>query len=145
VRDARWLTEQQFLDALAIGIITPGPSATIAAFMGYLVAGLPGALVAMAGTFGPVCVLTLVLLPWFASHRTNPQLQAFAQGAAAASIGALFGTAVTLVPQSITDLPSAGVALASLLALWRFKLPEPLVLAAAGVAGLALAPLVATH
>jgi chromate transporter len=145
VVDTGWLTEPQFLDALAIGIITPGPSATISAFMGYLVAGLPGALVATVGTFGPVCVLTLLLLPWFARHRTNPSLQAFARGAAAASIGALIGTVVVLAPRSITDLPSAGVALASLLILWRYRLPEPLVLAAAGAAGLVLAPLVAAR
>src|SRR5438067_1110452 len=145
VVDTGWLTERQFLDALAIGIITPGPSATVSAFMGYLVAGLPGALVAAAGTFVPVCVMTLLLLPWFARHRTNPRLQAFARGAAAASVGALIGTAVTLVPRSITGLPSAGVALVSLLVLWRFKLPEPLVLAAAGAAGLVLAPLVAAR
>src|SRR5262249_5365912 len=123
VVESGWLTERQFLDSLAIGYITPGPSATISAFMGYLLAGLPGAAVATLGTFGPVCLMTLAVLPWCGRHRENPQLRAFARGAAAASLGALVGAGAALVPGAIPDPAAAGLAAASLLVLWRFRLP----------------------
>lgn len=137
-----WLTEQQFLDAVAVAMITPGPVVITVAFIGYLVAGLPGATLAAVGIFLPVWVLTVVPAPWFVRHRTNAQLRAFSDGATAAASGAIAGAVVVLAQRAIIDAPTALIALASLAVLWRWKVPEPVVVLAAGAAGLALWPLV---
>ena len=137
-----WLTEQQFLDAVAVAMITPGPVVITVAFIGYIVAGLPGATLAAVGIFLPVWVLTVVPAPWFVRHRTNAQLRAFSDGATAAASGAIAGAVVVLAQRAIIDAPTALIALASLAVLWRWKVPEPVVVLAAGAAGLALWPLV---
>jgi chromate transporter len=138
VQDYHWLTEQQFTDAVAVAMITPGPVVITVAFIGYLVAGLAGATVAAIGVFLPVYVPVLVLSPWFKRHRDNAQLKAFVQGATAAATGAITGSVVVLGQRSIFDVPTALIGLISLGALWRFKVQEPIVVAAAGVAGLVL-------
>jgi chromate transporter len=138
-----WLSEQQFLDAVAIAMITPGPVVITVAFIGYLVAGLPGATLAALGIFLPVWVLTVVPAPWFVRHRHNPQLRAFSDGATAAASGAIAGAVVVLGQRAIVDVPTAVIALAGLGLLWRFKLPEPLLVLGAGAVGLLLWPLVA--
>ncbi len=137
-----WLTEQQFLDAVAVAMITPGPVVITVAFIGYLVAGVPGATLAAVGIFLPVWVLTVVPAPWFVRHRNNAQLRAFSDGATAAASGAIAGAVVVLAGRAIVDVPTALIALVSLGMLWRFKVPEPLLVLAAGAAGLALWPLV---
>ena len=137
-----WLTEQQFLDAVAVAMITPGPVVITVAFIGYLVDGVPGAIVAAIGIFLPVYVLTVVPAPWFRRHRNNAQLKAFTDGATAAASGAIAGAVVVLGQRAIIDLPTAVIGLVSLGALWRFKLPEPLLVLAAGAVGLALWPFV---
>jgi chromate transporter len=142
VRQFGWLSEQQFLDAVAVAMITPGPVVITVAFIGFLVAGFPGATLAAIGIFLPVWVLTVIPAPWFVRHRTNAQLRAFSDGATAAASGAIAGAVVVLGQRAIVDLPTAAIALVSLGVLWRFKVPEPLVVAAAGVAGLLLWPLV---
>src|SRR5919112_458281 len=131
-----WLNEQQFLDAVAVAMITPGPVVITVAFIGFLVAGFPGATLAAIGIFLPVWVLTVIPAPWFVRHRQNPQLRAFSNGATAAASGAIAGAVVVLGQRAIIDLPTAAIALASLGILWRFKVPEPLLVVAAGVAGL---------
>jgi chromate transporter len=133
-----WLTEGQFLDAVAVAMITPGPVVITVAFIGYLVAGLGGAAVAAVGIFLPVYVLTILPAPWFRKRRDNAQLRAFAQGATAAATGAIAGAVVVLGGRAIYDAPTALIALGSLGLLWRFKLPEPALVALSGVAGLAL-------
>lgn len=138
VRQFGWLNEQQFLDAVAVAMITPGPVVITVAFIGYLVAGLPGATLAAIGIFLPVWVLTVVPAPWFVRHRHNLQLRTFSDGATAAASGAIAGAVVVLGQRTIFDIPTAAIALASLAALWRFKLPEPLIVLIAGVIGLAL-------
>jgi chromate transporter len=138
VQGHRWLTEQQFLDAVAIAMITPGPVVITVAFIGFLVAGVPGATLAAIGIFLPVWVLTVIPAPWFVRHRNNAQLRAFSDGATAAASGAIAGAVIVLGKRAIVDLPTAGIALASLGLLWRFKLPEPLVVIAAGLVGLVL-------
>jgi chromate transporter len=135
-----WLTEHQFLDAVAVAMITPGPVVITVAFIGYLVAGLSGATVAAIGIFLPVYILTIVPAPWFKRHRDNAQLKAFVQGATAAATGAIAGAVVVLGLRSIYDIPTALIGLFSLGLLWRFRLQEPVLVIAAGLAGLALWP-----
>src|SRR5205814_2202270 len=86
-----WLDERQFRDAVAVAMITPGPVVITVAFIGYLVARLPGAVVAAVGIFLPVYLLTIIPAPWLSRHRDNPQLKAFVQGATAAATGAIAG------------------------------------------------------
>ena len=138
VEERGWLTEQQFLDAVAVAMITPGPVVITVAFIGYLVAGLPGATLAAIGIFLPVWVLTVLPAPWFRRHRDNAQLRAFADGATAAASGAIAGAVVVLARGAIVDLATALIALGSLGLLWRFKLPEPLLVLGAGALGVAL-------
>jgi chromate transporter len=142
VQGHHWLTERQFLDAVAIAMITPGPVVITVAFIGYLVAGFPGATLAAIGIFLPVWVLTVIPAPWFVRHRNNAQLRAFSDGATAAASGAIAGAVVVLGQRAIVDLPTAAIAVVSLGLLWRFKVSEPLLVLIAGLAGLVLSPLV---
>jgi chromate transporter len=141
VKDFGWLTDAQFLDAVAVAMITPGPVVITVAFIGFLVAGFPGSVLAAVGIFLPVYVFTVVPAPWFKRHRDNAQLKAFVQGATAAATGAIAGAVVVLALRAVYDLPTALIALASLGVLWRWKLHEPLLVAASGAAGLVLWPL----
>lgn len=141
VQEFGWLTEHQFLDAVAVAIITPGPVVITVAFIGYLVAGLAGAIVAAFAIFLPVYILTIVPAPWFKRHRENPYLRAFVQGATAAATGAISGAVVVLGQRAIFDLPTLALALVSLGLLWRFRIAEPALIVLAGLAGLLLWPL----
>ena len=138
VHDFGWLTDHQFLDAVAVALITPGPVVITVAFIGYLVAGVAGATLAAIGIFLPVYVFTVVPAPWFARHRDNGQLRAFATGATSAAGGAIAGAVVVLGRQAIVDPATAGIAVAGLVLLLRFRVPEPLLVLGAGVAGLVL-------
>jgi chromate transporter len=140
VDQQRWLTERQFLDAIAVGLITPGPVVITAAFIGYLVAGLPGAVVAGIGIFTPIYLGVVIPGRWFIRHRDDPRVRAFTSGATAAAAGAITGATVILARQAISDVPTILIALLSALFLWRlrFRLKEPLLVVAAGLAGLAL-------
>ncbi|GAC1317871.1 MAG: chromate transporter [Chloroflexota bacterium] len=138
VQDFHWLDERQFTDAVAVAMITPGPVVITVAFIGFLVAGFAGAGLAALGIFLPVYVPVLVFSPVFKRHRDNAQLRAFVQGATAAATGAITGSVVILGQRAIFDVPTAAIGLLSLGVLWRLKPPEPIVVAAAGVAGLAL-------
>ncbi|HXT71139.1 MAG TPA: chromate efflux transporter [Vicinamibacterales bacterium] len=138
VHDLRWLTEHQFLDAVAVALITPGPVVITVAFIGYLVAGVAGASLAAIGIFLPVYFFTIVPAPWFRRHKDNPQLRAFAAGATAAASGAITGAVVVLGRGAISDLPTAFIALTGLALLVRFRVPEQLLVLGAGLAGLAL-------
>jgi len=141
VQQFGWLTEHQFLDAVAVAMITPGPVVITVVFIGYLVAGLLGAVMAAIGIFLPVYLFTIVPAPWFRRNRDNAGLKAFVQGATAAATGALAGAVIVLASRAIYDVPTAAIALASLAVLWRFKIPEPLLVAAAGAIGLVVWPL----
>lgn len=142
VHDLGWLTEHQFLDAVAVALITPGPVVITVAFIGYLVAGVAGATLAAIGIFLPVYVFTIIPAPWFARHRNNPQLRAFVAGTTAAASGAIAGAVVVLGARSIVDVPTAAIALVGLVLLWRYRVQEPLLVLGAGAAGLVLWPLV---
>jgi chromate transporter len=142
VQQFGWLTEHQFLDAVAVAMITPGPVVITVAFIGFLVAGLAGAVMASIGIFLPVYVFTVLPAPWFKRHRNNLQLKAFVDGATAAATGAITGAVIVLGARAITDPPTALIALVSLVVLWRFKVSEPVIVTISGVVGLILWPLV---
>ncbi len=133
-----WLTSRQFIDAVAMGLITPGPVVITATFIGYLAAGLPGALIATAAIFTPIYLGVTVPGRWFIRHRDHPQIKAFVKGATAAAAGAIAGAVIVLSRQTITDLPTAAIAALSLgLLLWR-KIPEPVLVALGAIAGILL-------
>jgi chromate transporter len=138
VNQHHWLTQAQFLDAVAIGLITPGPVVITATFIGYLVGGLAGALIATIAIFTPIYLGVVVPGRWFIRHQANPQIQAFVRGATAAAAGAIAGATAVLTRQAIVDVKTAAIALVALLLLWRFKVKEPLLVLAAGAAGLVL-------
>jgi chromate transporter len=142
VQQFGWLNEHQFLDAVAVAMITPGPVVITVAFIGFLVAGLAGAVMASIGIFLPVYVFTIVPAPWFKRHRDNPQLKAFVDGATAAATGAITGAVILLGARAITDLPTAIIGLISFAVLWRYKIPEPVIVTIAGIVGLIVWPVI---
>jgi chromate transporter len=134
-----WLDERQFMDAVAVAMITPGPVVITAGFIGYLVAGPVGATLATVGVFLPPYLLVILLAPYYRRFAQNRQVKAFVQGVTAAATGAIAGSAYILGRHAIQDLPAALIALAALgLLLAGKKVPEPLVILAAGAVGLGL-------
>ena len=132
-----WLTERQFLDAVAVAMITPGPVVITTAFIGYLVAGPLGAAMAALGVFLPCYLFVIVPAPYFRRFAGNRTVKAFVDGVTAAATGAIAGAAVVLGRRAIVDLPTAFIALATLGTLVYVKrVPEPLVIIAAGLIGL---------
>ena len=142
VQEYRWLTDRQFVDAVAVAMITPGPVVITTGFIGFLVSGFWGAVVAAAGTFIPCYMFTILPAPYFKKHGKRPGIVAFVDGVTAAAIGAITGAAIVIGQRSITDLPTAALALITVGVLWRFKkVPEPVVVVVAALAGLVLYPL----
>jgi len=141
VQQFGWLNEQQFIDAVAVAMITPGPVVITVVFIGFLVAGMLGAMAAAIGIFLPVYVFTVVPAPWFSRNRDNAQLKAFVQGATAAATGALSGAVVVIALRAIYDVPTVLIAVVSLGILWRYKVPEPILVVAAAIMGLVVWPL----
>ncbi|MCI1189816.1 chromate transporter [Hymenobacter sp. DH14] len=134
-----WLSDAQFLDAVAVAMITPGPVVITVAFIGYLVAGLPGACVAALATFLPCYVLTVVPAPYFKKYGQRPAIQAFVAGITAAAIGALSGAVVVLAQRTLVDGPTVLLAALTGLALWKApKLKEPVLILLAAGAGVLL-------
>jgi chromate transporter len=138
VHQHHWLTERQFLDAVAMGLITPGPVVITAGFIGYLVGGLPGSLAATLAIFTPIYLGVVVPGHWFIRHRDNPQVKAFVKGATAAAAGAIAGATVVLTRQAVVDVPTGIIAVVCLGLLWRYKIKEPLVVLACAAAGVLL-------
>ena len=142
VQEYHWLTERQFVDAVAVAMITPGPVVITTGFIGFLVAGFWGSVVAAAGTFLPCYLFTILPAPYFKKHGKRPGIVAFVDGVTAAAIGAITGAVIVIGQRSITDVATAALALVTVAVLWRFKkAPEPLVVAVAALAGLVLYPL----
>src|SRR5437879_298811 len=134
-----WLTERQFLDAVAVAMITPGPIVITSGFIGYLVAGPLGACAAALAVFLPPYLLVIFAAPYYRRFAQNRQVKAFVQGVTAAAVGAIAGAAVILSRRALVDVPTVLMALISFGALLVFKrVPEPLLILAAGVAGVAL-------
>jgi chromate transporter len=142
VKQYGWLTDQQFVDAVAVAMITPGPVVITTGFIGYLVAGFWGAVVAAAGTFLPCYLFTVIPAPYFKKHGKRPGLLAFVGGATAAAIGSIAGSVIVIGQRSITDWLTAALAIGTTALLWRFKkLTEPVIVIAAALIGWVAFPL----
>ena len=141
VQQTGWLTERDFLVAVAMGMISPGPVVITATFVGYLVAGFWGAVVATVGIFLPSFLLILIVAPILMRYRANPNVQGFIKGAYAAAIGTILGACVLLGKIAIGDWLTALVALGSLVVLFRWKVSNPLLVAVTALIGLIAFPL----
>jgi chromate transporter len=143
VNDYGWLSEGQFVDAVAVAMITPGPVVITVGFIGYLVAGFPGAVVASTATFLPCYLFTVIPAPYFKKYGKRADIAAFVEGVTVAAIGAISGAVVVLAQRTIDDIPTACIALVTLGILWKTrKIPEPVLVLAAAILGLILYPLV---
>ena len=144
VKEYGWLTDRQFVDAVAVAMITPGPVVITTGFIGFLVAGFWGAVVAALGTFVPCYLFTILPAPYFKKYGKRPAIVAFVDGVTAAAIGAIAGAVIVIGQRSITDWVTAGLALVTVAVLWHFKkLPEPVIVVAAALIGLVVQPLMA--
>ncbi len=139
VSEHHWLREQQFLDAVAVAMITPGPVVITVGFIGFLVAGLAGACVAAAATFFPCYVFTVVPAPYVKRLTANTSVKAFVDGITAAVVGALLGAVIVIARRTLVDIPSLLIAIIAMIALLRVKkLNEPVVILIAACIGLLL-------
>lgn len=146
VKEYAWLTDRQFVDAVAVAMITPGPVVITTGFIGYLVGGFWGAVVAAIATFVPCYLFTVLPAPYFKKYGKRPAIVAFVDGVTAAAIGAITGAVIVIGQRSITDWVSAALALITVAVLWRFKkFPEPVIVLIAALAGLVLYPLLGHH
>ncbi len=142
VTEHHWLNDKQFVDAVAVAMITPGPVVITVGFIGYLIAGLPGACVAALATFLPCYLFTIIPAPYFKKYGRVPGVIAFVDGITAAAIGAIAGSVIVIARRSLVDVPTILIALATVALLWRFKkLQEPLIVAGAAIIGLIVYPL----
>lgn len=138
VSDHRWLTEQQFVDCVALGIISPGPVVIIGTVAGYLVYGLAGAVVATVAVFLPAFVLVVLLGRTYRRHASHPRVQGFVSGATAAAAGAIAGAAIVIAKQIVNDAAAVAIVAVSLVVLLqkRVRVPEPALIAASAAVGL---------
>jgi chromate transporter len=143
VKEYGWLNEQQFVDAVAVAMITPGPVVITVGFIGYLVAGFWGAVVAALATFIPCYVFTVIPAPYFKKYGKHPAIKAFVDGVTAAAIGAIAGAVLVLGKRTLTDIPTILIAVSTAAILFRFKkLQEPFVILAAAAIGILIKLLV---
>jgi len=139
VQQYHWLTERQFLDAVAVSMITPGPVVITVAFIGYLAAGPLGAVLAALGVFAPVLLVVVLVAPYYHRFAQKPGVKAFVDGVTAAAIGAIAGAAFVLGRRAVIDLPTAVLFAATLALLFVAKrIPEPVLLLVAGVVGVVI-------
>jgi chromate transporter len=138
VSQLHWLTEQQFMDAVAVAMITPGPVVITVGFIGYLVGGFPGALAAALGVFLPVYLFVVIAARFVEKLADNPRVMAFVKGITAAATGAIAGSVIVLAQQAIFDVTTAVIAAASFVLITRGKVPDPVLIVIAAVAGFAL-------
>ncbi len=139
VTEYGWLTEHEFIDAVAVAMITPGPVVITVGFIGYLVAGFPGATIAALATFLPCYLFTVLPAPYFKKYGKHPSIKAFVEGITAAVVGALAGAVIVIAVRTIKDIPTALIALATIIILLRTKkVKEPAIILAAALVGLAL-------
>lgn len=142
VTEHHWLNDKQFVDAVAVAMITPGPVVITVGFIGYLVAGFPGACVAALGTFLPCYLFTILPAPYFKKYGKVPGVVAFVNGITAAAVGAITGSVIVIAKRSLVDVPTVLLAIVTILLLWRFKkLQEPVIVVGAAAIGLLLYPL----
>ena len=139
VSQYHWLSEHQFVDAIAVAMITPGPVVITAAFIGYLVAGLVGGVAAAGAVFAPPFLIVIVAAPYYRRFAGNPRVKAFVQGVTAAAVGAIAGAVVILARRSLIDWVTVAMALVVLAVQLKLrKVPEPALIVMAGIAGLLL-------
>ncbi|SFE46865.1 chromate transporter [Chitinophaga sp. CF118] len=139
VKERAWLNEQQFMDAVAVAMITPGPVVITVAFIGFLVAGFAGACLAAFGTFFPSYVFTVLPAPYFRKYGKSPGIKAFVDGVTAAAIGAISGAVIVLGRRSLIDVYTLTIAVITVIVLLRFKkVPEPVIILTAAGIGLLL-------
>lgn len=137
VKEYAWLNEQQFLDAVAVAMITPGPVVITVGFIGYLVAGVPGACVAALATFIPCYLFTVIPAPYFKKYGKHPAIKAFVDGVTAAAIGAIAGAVLVLGKRTLNDIPTVIIGLATIGILLKFKkLQEPVIIVIAAIIGI---------
>jgi chromate transporter len=141
VQQYGWLNEREFLIAVAVGMISPGPVVITATFVGYLVAGFWGSLLSTIGIFLPSFLLVLIVAPILARHRENANVQGFVKGAYAAAIGTILGACILLGKIAIGDWLTAAIGIISLAVLFRWKVSNPMLIAATAVVGLIAYPL----
>jgi chromate transporter len=141
IQEYGWLDQRQFLIAVAIGMISPGPVVITATFVGYLVAGFWGSLVSTIGIFLPSFLFVLIAAPLLARHRQNPNVQGFVKGAYAAAIGTILGACFLLGKIAIGDWLTAAIGVLALAALFRWKISNPLLIAVTAMIGLVAFPL----
>ena len=145
VQQTGWLNGREFFVAVAVGMLSPGPVVITATFVGYLVAGFWGSLVATVGIFLPSFLLILFVAPILIRHRNNLMVQGFVKGAYAAAIGTIMGACMLLGKIAIGDWLTALIALGSLVALFKWKVSNPLLVAVTAVIGLIAFPLLQPH
>ena len=146
VTEHHWLNDKQFVDAVAVAMITPGPVVITVGFIGYLVAGFSGACVAALGTFLPCYLFTVLPAPYFKKYGKLPAVKAFVNGITAAAVGAITGSVIVIARRSVVDWPTVVLALVTVVLLWRFKkLQEPVIVVAAALFGLTVYPLIRSH
>jgi len=138
VNQHHWLTEQQFLDAVAVAMITPGPVVITAGFIGYLVAGPMGAILAAVAVFVPPYLIVILGAPHYRRFAKNVHVKAFVQGVTAAAVGAIAGAAIILGKRALMDVPTIAIGLGTFGLLMLKKIPEPILIFAAGLMGLLL-------
>lgn len=138
VQEYGWLTDKQFLDAVAVAMLTPGPIVITVAFIGYLVASFPGAVAAAIGVFLPVYLFVVIPFPWFDRFSDNAKVKGFVAGVTAAASGTIAGACFVLARRAIIDLPTLLIGITALGVAWRFKIPEPVLIAAGAVVGLVI-------
>jgi chromate transporter len=139
VKEYHWLNEQQFVDAVAVAMITPGPVVITVGFVGYLVAGFWGAVVAAAATFIPCYLFTIIPAPYFKKYGKHPAIKAFVDGVTAAAIGAIAGAVLVLGKRTLTDIPTLLIAISTAAILYKYKkLQEPFIILAAALLGILL-------
>jgi chromate transporter len=134
-----WLTERQFLDAVAVALITPGPVVITTGFIGYLVAGFAGACIAAGATFLPSFLFTVIPAPYFHRYGKRPGLASVVAGITAGATGAIAGAVIVLARQSLVDVTTVLMAAGAFGLTWlKWKVPEPLIVVAAALIGLAV-------
>jgi chromate transporter len=139
VTEYQWLTEHEFIDSVAVAMITPGPVVITVGFIGYLVAGFPGAVVASLATFLPCYLLTVIPAPYFKKYGKNPSIKAFIEGITAAVIGALAGAVIIISYRTLVDPPTIIIAICTIIILWKTKkIKEPQIILMAALIGLVL-------
>jgi chromate transporter len=137
VKEYGWLNEQEFVDAVAVAMITPGPVVITVGFIGYLVEGVSGACVAAVATFVPCYLFTVLPAPYFKKYGKHPGIKAFVDGITAAAIGAIAGAVLVLAKRTLLDYTTILIAIVTIMVLLRFKkVKEPYIILVAAGAGL---------